>query len=129
MFCAYCGGVVSAEGKFCATCGNPVPTSSSAVSPGAMGSAAAAALARGPDMQKLRGVRGWLLLFCITATVITPLYMFTEAANFPDQTPVVIIDVSMGLLAFLTGLSVWTKRSWAFTVLKLYFIAGLALGL
>ena len=75
-----------------------------------------------------RGVRGWLLLFCIVTTITAPLAHLVDAANTNDIV-MFLIDVSFATLAFYTGLSVWTVRRHAFRWVRAYLIMTLCLGI
>jgi hypothetical protein len=76
---------------------------------------------------RLRGVGGWLLLFCIVATIIAPFAHIVDAANSND-TVVILIDVAFTMLAFCTGLSVWRVRHNAFRWVRVYLITAICLG-
>lgn len=77
---------------------------------------------------RLRGVGGWLLLFCIVTTITAPLAHIADAAKTND-TVVGLIDVSFTILAFYTGLSVWRVRRQAFRWVRAYLITVVCLGI
>jgi TPR repeat protein len=77
---------------------------------------------------RLRGVGGWLLLFCIVTTIIAPLAHIADAAKSND-TVVTLIDVSFTILAFCAGLSVWRVRRHAFRWVRAYLIMIFCLGI
>jgi TPR repeat protein len=77
---------------------------------------------------RLRGVGGWLLLFCIVTTIIAPLAHIADAAKSND-TVVTLIDVSFTILAFYTGLSVWRVRRHAFRWVRAYLIMIFCFGI
>jgi hypothetical protein len=76
----------------------------------------------------LHGVRGWLLVLCISLTIIGPLLSFaklsaTAATNFQWLWGIALI-----LFSLTTGILLWTERPIGLHVAKAYFwsIAGLA---
>jgi hypothetical protein len=77
---------------------------------------------------RLRGVGGWLLLFCIVTTIIAPLAHIAAAAKSNDAFTA-LIDASFTILAFCTGLSVWRVRRHAFRWVRAYLITVLCLGI
>ena len=79
------------------------------------------------ESARLRGVGGWLLLFCIVTAIIAPLAHIADAANSND-TVVILIDVAFTMLAFCTGLSVWRVRHNAFRWVRAYLITAICLG-
>ena len=79
------------------------------------------------ELIKLRGVGGWLLIFCIVTAIIAPFAHIVEAANSND-TVVILIDVAFTMLAFCTGLSVWRVRHDAFRWVRAYLITAICLG-
>ena len=68
------------------------------------------------------GVGGWLLLFCIATTVFSPLLIGAEVIQNPNDTFVVLVDISLAALSIYTGIAVWRVRPNAFKMLKVYFI-------
>jgi hypothetical protein len=68
------------------------------------------------------GVGGWLLLFCIGATVISPLVIGAELIQNLNDTFVVLVDISVAALSIYTGIAVWRVRPDAFRMLKIYFV-------
>ena len=79
------------------------------------------------ELPRLRGVRGWLLLFCVVTTIIAPLAHLADAARTSDAA-VFLIDISFTTLAFYTGLSVWRVRRHAFRWVRAYLIVTICLG-
>ena len=78
------------------------------------------------ELIRLRGVRGWLLIFCIVTAITTPLATIVAAANSND-TGVILIDMAFTMLAFCTGLSVWRVRHDAFRWVRAYLITSICL--
>ncbi len=85
-----------------------------------------------------KGVGGWLLLFCVGLTILSPLYTFyslvtgyNETQPFYHQYPglltMTIIDIilSVGLMAFsiYAGISLWNIRPRAVKTAKTYLLS------
>ena len=86
------------------------------------------------------GVRGWLLLFCLSLTIFSPLYTLYnlgvsyEASStlfnrYPDLQNVFILDLilSLGLTAFsiYAGLALWNIKPGAVKTAKIYLLVFL----
>ncbi len=135
MYCVNCGAAITPGTHFCVSCGKPVPGAPAQSAPQSVGGGAAAgpayslgptatampAAPLSPELEKLRGVGGWLLVFCIVVTIIHPLINLAEAVATP-QPGVIFLDLLLSAAAVTTGVSVWSKQSWAFTMVKAYFI-------
>lgn len=135
MYCANCGAAITPGTHFCVSCGKQVPGAPAQSMPQSVGGGAAAGPAYSlgptgtamptapllPELQKLQGIGGWLLFFCIVVTVVHPLVNLAEAVATP-QPGVIFLDLLLSAAAVTTGVSVWSKRSWAFTMVKTYFI-------
>ena len=149
MFCGKCGVQNPNDYSFCSVCGFPLQTLPAASSAGgtAVGPApqvegsaqpqvpaAAREAHETPEKQidgeltRLRGVGGWLLLFCVVTTIIIPLANMAEAANSNDAV-VILTDVAFTILAFCTGLSLWRVRPHALKWVRVYLIVGPCLGM
>ena len=91
--------------------------------------------------QRYKGVKGWLLLFCIILTVINPLitvfnlvggYNESKAyfAAYPGLQTLFAIDsvLSIGLVAFsiFAGISLWMIRPNAVKIAKIWLFSFLA---
>ncbi|MFH1367898.1 MAG: DUF2569 family protein [Elusimicrobiota bacterium] len=81
--------------------------------------------------EKYKGVKGWLLLFCIILTVINPaLTVFVYFADFPGFNALTffgIVDtfwmVLVTLFGMYAGISLWTVRPNAVKTAKIYLLA------
>jgi len=104
----------------CPSCGALVTTT--AVTPAAAPAAAPAPSSEEQaELERLRGVGGWLLFFAFTVTVVGPAAYLFEALNNLSEPIVVFLDLLLTALAILTGLGIWLKRQWLFGMIKLYF--------
>jgi len=87
--------------------------------------------------RRYKGVRGWLLLFCVGLTILAPLLTvfslisgLSESAEVFEQFPglriVYFVDavLSAGLMAFsmYAGISLWTIRPGAVKIAKTYLL-------
>src|SRR5215468_12784381 len=110
---------------------NPIPTT-------AVHSTQTAAPLTGP---KYKGVGGWLLFFCLSLTVFSPLITivtltasYTEAFQLLDRFPgvmaITVIDtfLSLGVMAFsvYAGVSLWRLKPGAVQTAKRYLMCLLA---
>jgi hypothetical protein len=87
---------------------------------------------QGPDQppdSSLQGVSGWLLLFCIGATIVTPLYCLADALSNLSDALVVLIDVGFAAFALYTGILVWRVRPNALKLVKAYLISNIVLAM
>jgi hypothetical protein len=93
-----------------------------------------------PASLPYRGVGGWLLLFCIALTVLSPLLTFGSLAwgygayskyfhQFPDLLVIGVIDtlLSLGLMIFsvYAGIGLWRIRPGSVRLAKRYLLCFL----
>jgi uncharacterized protein DUF2569/zinc ribbon protein len=146
MFCSRCGVLNPDDHAFCKACGYdlgpPVqtgvsldPPSVAGRVPAATGTRSASTLDRPPSVlavsnkaTELRGVGGWLLLFCVGLTVISPLFVLAEAVNSKDI-PTIAIDLGLAALYIYSGIGLWRVKTDSFKWLKVCFVVNLILGL
>lgn len=91
-----------------------------------------------PASNQYKGVNGWLLFFCVSLTILSPLFTlaniskgYSTATKLADRLPslmtATIIDsaVSFMIMAFsiLAGVSLWSVRPNAVKIAKAYLIA------
>src|SRR5262245_16085730 len=118
MFCARCGQQIPDASELCPLCGREATVKLASPASPAPGPAVAAAPAqiqwpaepesisapaRRPD---LRGVGGWLLLFCISLTILAPLLMFIRVwgRGFELES---MLDLALAAFGVLVGSMVW----------------------
>jgi hypothetical protein len=70
----------------------------------------------------LVGVGGWLLWLCIGTTIITPLSFVAEGQTATSAAEQVIAYTVAGF-SFVTGLSLWTRRSYALSLAGAFLVA------
>lgn len=93
-----------------------------------------------PAEPEYKGVRGWLLLFCLSLTVFSPLLTigslgvgYSESSKYFDQFPglrvinVIDIILSLGIVAFsiYAGAGLWSLRPGAVQMAKRYLLCFL----
>lgn len=124
MFCARCGHQIPDATVICPLCGResnvqlqPSPAASGTGVP-----ATAAAARHSPAYSgELRGVGGWLLLFCVLLTILTPLgNLLTFKANSSGRWDIYYLCIIVSSLA--VGIQVWRVAPDALTWVKVYFI-------
>jgi ribosomal protein L40E len=82
-----------------------------------------------PEEQvRLRGVRGWLLLWCIITAIIVPVFLIVRAATSWTGVTLLVYLAFAGLAVF-TGVSVWAVRRNALRLVKVYLVAMLCFAL
>src|SRR4051812_21008014 len=124
MTCPTCGQAATGAERFCTNCGADLAAT---VPPGPPLANATAAPALAPQSTTptadLRGVRGWLLLFCIWITIIDllqslfPLVAVIVAGYFRLNWTV---PLWLGLVVYgvVTGIQLWRARSSALIMLR-----------
>jgi hypothetical protein len=83
-------------------------------------------LATQQDTDPFRGVRGFLLFFCVGITIFCPLGYAAEILKNPNDTFVVVFDLGLAAFSIYTGLTTWRARPNALKLIKVYFIVTLA---
>lgn len=89
-----------------------------------------------PIDSNLKGIGGWLLLFCVITAIVTPLnYIVTPLnSSHPVEQEMqwsanrIITGAIIGLSAAV-GILVWTRSLRAILLLRIYFIVLAAVGL
>lgn len=76
---------------------------------------------------ELKGVRGWLLLFCVIATILAPVVAVLQTA-VKGLTPLVLASAGVAALSCYAGVSIWRVTTNALKWLKAYFVVQLGLG-
>ena len=74
--------------------------------------------------RQLRGVRGWLLLFCLGLVLVQPLALLFEAVNSGDAF-VAGFNLLLGAFAIYTGIALWRGATNALKLVKVYFVVVL----
>jgi hypothetical protein len=139
MLCGKCGALNPNSRAFCKSCGSSLwPTVKAKAPAGALAAAGhapslietqGAGVQRPPispelpsvDFSGFYGVRGWLLLFCISQTIIGPVVVLAEAAK-SKSFPTIAIDLGLTALSIYTGVALWRRRTNSFRWLKAYFL-------
>lgn len=91
----------------------------------------AAAAVPQPVAGELRGVGGWLLLFCIWVAIVDPRYMLRLLPYLRYITLNWTLPLSLALtvVGMVTGIQLWRERPGALLLLRVYFGLVLALAL
>ena len=135
MFCARCGQQIPDATEICPLCGReasirldpspaaPAPTA--AVAPGRIKWPDEPATTMPPVRQpSLRGVGGWLLVFCILLTVVAPFAVLIWAWSSQFE-PESIVNIVWAAFGVVVGMMVWNVHRSAFVLLWIYFGATL----
>jgi hypothetical protein len=78
------------------------------------------------EIDPFRGVSGFLVFFCVTVTVLRPLVYAAEILKNPHDTFVLVFDLGLAVFSIYTGVTTWRARPNALKLIKVYFIATLA---
>lgn len=125
MVCPTCGQAVPDAERFCANCGTELSAAASQSQP-AQAAAPVAAPAPAPAPAApvaLRGVGGWLLVFCIWITIFSPLMELRVLPylRYLTLNPFLLVSLGVTLYGVFTGIQLWTVRPQALTHLRIYF--------
>jgi hypothetical protein len=72
------------------------------------------------------GVGGWLLLFCISLTILAPLPMLMRASTGWHFIPRYLFDDLRMLYGMVVGAALWLARPISLMLLRIYFIIAAA---
>jgi hypothetical protein len=75
-----------------------------------------------PIDSSLKGVGGWLMLFCVIVTIISPLRMMVSVFSAPFEVWQ-LADIGLTVLSISAGVLIWAVHRAAIPVLRVYFIA------
>lgn len=128
MFCARCGQQIPEASEVCPLCGqqttlklDPVPAPASAeLSP-------PYAFVTIPQNLGPSGIGGWLLLYCLGLSILTPLIGMAELSvllRFLNYE--YVVDFIRALYGTVVGIVLLTKRPIAIFLLRIYFIVTAA---
>jgi hypothetical protein len=77
----------------------------------------------------LYGIHGWLMVFCATQTILSPVFILFAAVTGFLKTPLVIaFQLALCGFAVYTGVSVWHMRPNALKIVKAFLFVILVLG-
>jgi len=132
MFCARCGHQIPDASEICPLCGReatiqlPAPMETAAASTATAPAAAPSFSAVDRDLQ---GVRGWLLFFCISLTVLGPLFALSQVTALSTEDAVgSILELARAVYGLVVGIFLWNVRPEAFRLLWIYFALVVLLG-
>jgi len=93
-----------------------------------------------PDSTEYRGVKGWLLFFCIVLVILGPLYTlgnlangYSAASRLADRLPGLmtatiidtIVSLAVMMLGMFAGICLWTERPNAVAIAKAFLVVRL----
>lgn len=129
MFCARCGQQIPEASVVCPLCGREATIHVPQQQNYAQGDVAVVSppqIAAGPSKpirKDLEGVGGWLLIFCIATTILSPLTVLNALASAGVQfDPATLVPAAMTILGIVVGITVWTRSSMAIAMLRIYFL-------
>lgn len=127
MFCMRCGQQVPDIASFCANCGQPANQPVTTAT-GYEVTPPAGAYAAAPS--NLKGVSGWLVLFCIGFTILWPfwtllLYAVNRFSILYHFTPLALLTPIRIVFGIVVGIMLWTGKPAALIALRIYLaLAG-----
>src|SRR5215831_14822433 len=136
MFCARCGQQVPEALGMCPVCGLQVnaPAGTAPVPPPPAVAPVQAGIQPPPPLYAPAapsGVGGWLLFFCISFTILWPLWQLSQYAlyHFTFRGPVAWLGPLRLVFGIVVGVVLWTGKPVAMQFLRIYFIFAGALTL
>lgn len=153
MACPTCGQPAKGSERFCSNCGTDLTTQQLGVVPSpftgeptpmAVPNVAPRASARVPAAAppvpvapvapraagELRGVAGWLLVFCIWVTIVDPLMdlRLLQYIRYVTLNPMLVVSLLLTAYGIFVGIQTWMAKPGAIVLLRIYFaVVGLAL--
>lgn len=127
MFCARCGQQIPEASVTCPLCGREatidVPPNRDAAQ-GAVVVPSAPGHAVAPPIRKdLQSVGGWLLLFCIGTTIVSPVTVLNALVSAGVEfNPAFLVPAAMAIFGIVVGITVWTRSTMAIPMLRIYFL-------
>ncbi|HJX84202.1 MAG TPA: zinc-ribbon domain-containing protein [Candidatus Angelobacter sp.] len=122
MFCMRCGQQVPETASFCADCGQPAnqPVAPAA---GYGGPPPASAYTAAPS--NLRGVSGWLVVFCVGFTILWPIwtllqYALSGLSILHHFIPLALLGPIRIAFGIVVGIMLWAGKPVALMVLRIY---------
>ena len=128
MFCARCGEQIPDASEICPFCGREASIHIDPPAPLPAVSYPRPTALTLPVIIGPSGVGGWLLFFCISLTVLSPLNILMRAsAGWRLTSPYLLNDLA-GLYGAVVGTVLWLKQPISLMLLRIYFIiaAGVA---
>jgi hypothetical protein len=137
MFCARCGQQIPEALGLCPVCGqqvnataSPAPSSTQpvavALAPTGIQPPPVPYAAHGPS-----GVGGWLLFFCISFTILWPLWQLSQYVlyHFAFRGPIWWLGPLRLVFGIVVGAVLWTGKPAAMPLLRIYYVFAGALTL
>lgn len=142
MFCPTCGQPATGNVRFCTNCGTDLTTEQLGVVPSLVTGAPAPMAVPNVSQQttaelpaavrpapvavpagELRGVGGWLLVFCIWVTIIDPLMdlRLLQYLRYVTLNPMLIVSLMLTAYGVFTGIQTWMAKPHAIKLLRVYF--------
>jgi hypothetical protein len=133
MTCPTCGQAAQGAERFCTNCGSDLTATMAALAATPLaGAAAPATYAPAPPAataaNNLRGVRGWLLFFCVYITILGPFFGLSALGflRYSGESLNLLLSLGLTLLAIITGILLWIVSPQALPMLRIYFALVLA---
>src|SRR5262249_51137712 len=125
MFCARCGQQIPEATVNCPVCGRET-TIPLQPSPAQTGTAAAPAPAQLTEtLDGPLGVGGWLSVFLVVITVLSPLAAFGQASSMLSSGSSLngsyVLELLRIAYGLVVGIFLWMMRPYALTLLRIYF--------
>ncbi|MBI3404150.1 MAG: DUF2569 family protein [Acidobacteria bacterium] len=138
MYCSKCGALNNLAGSYCCTCGASMFASGAGTDLSSDSSRSvparndlqddrqvATGLSQSTDPTIRKPIGGWLLLFCVASTILSPLQILSNITQGAYNTSNAIATGFLGAMSFLAGLSLWIGWKSSFKILSNFFLTAL----
>jgi len=125
LFCTRCGQQIPDATEICPLCGREAslrldpPPPAPVTAPQFHLPAPLAPIVHGPN-----GVKGWLLVYCLTLTMLGPAFVVINFSAEPSRftNPSGLMETIRIAYGMVVGILLWTRRPISLLLLKVYFI-------
>ncbi len=135
MFCARCGQQIPDATEICPLCGQEATLKLEPVAAATPAKSFPYDFVAIPQDTSPKGVGGWLLLYCLSLTVlmpilaIAPFFLFSFSRLHPGlvfrsliRESYYMVEVIRVLYGVIVGIALWVGRAIALQLLKIYFV-------
>ena len=124
MFCTRCGQQIPDATEICPLCGREASLRLDPPPPAPVTAPHYLPAPLAPVVQGPNGVWGWLLLYCVTLTVLAPAYILISFSVRPllFTNPYVLMNAARIAYGMVVGILLWSRRPVSLLFLKAYFI-------
>ena len=124
MFCTRCGQQIPDATEICPLCGREASIRLDPPPPPPVTNPQFHLLPLAPIVRGPNGVGGWLLVYCLTLTMLAPGYILIQLSIAPIRFTNIYVLADAVRIAYgmVVGILLWTRRPISLLFLKVYFI-------